>query len=94
MRRITLILAAFVTLGLAGSQLQAHDFYHGYAPRHYGYRVHHAPVLAPPLVRVAPPVIAPVRVYPPVVYRPRCYEPAPSYGFYYQGRGLSIGIGF
>lgn len=94
MRRIALILVAFVTLGFAGGQLQAHDFHHGYGPGHHAYGFYREPVRMPPPAWVPPPPVAAVRGYPPVVYRPRCYEPAPTYGFYYQGRGLSIGIGF
>jgi hypothetical protein len=38
-------------------------------------------------------VPAPAYYYPPV-YPYRCYTPLPYYGFYYQGRGISLGIGF
>ena len=93
MKRVLLILATLGILCFAGSQAQANG-YHGHGGYYYGghHGYHHGPVV----VRspwVAPPVIVRVPAYPPV-YAPRCYYPGPSYGFYYQGRGLSIGVGF
>jgi hypothetical protein len=94
MKRIALILATFGILCVAVGQAQAGDFHHGYHGYHGYYGGHHNNVV---VVRspvwVAPRVVVPVPVYPPV-YRPGCYYPAPAYGFYYQGRGLSIGVGF
>jgi hypothetical protein len=85
MRRVTLILAILGILCVAVGQVQAHGYHHNHGPAYYhGYR---GPVVMRPPVVIAPPI------YPPI-YRPRCYEPVPYYGFYYQGRGLSIGVGF
>ena len=90
MKRITLILATFALLCLAGGQAQAHG-HHGHHG-HHGYHgrgrvVVHAPVWAGPRRFAPPPVYR-------SVYRPRYYYAAPSYGFYYRGRGVSVGVGF
>ena len=92
MRRIALtLLMTLGTLCLAAGKVQAHEYHHGH-DHWYGGPRQEVVVVRPPLW-IAPPVIAPVRVYPPV-YRYGYYCPAPSAGFYYQGRGLSIGVGF
>jgi hypothetical protein len=98
MRRVALILTVLGILGVAASQVQAHDFYHhgGYYGRYYG--SYYGPVVVRPPVYYAPRVVVPVPVAPRAYYPPacgyRCYTPYPYYGFYYQSRGLSIGIGF
>jgi hypothetical protein len=90
MRRVALILATLGILCLAAGQLQAHEYHHG----HHGYPGHYAYYRAPVVVRAAP-VVVPYVAYPPVCRPwPYYYYPAPASGFYYQGRGLSIGIGF
>ena len=90
MRRVALILTILGTLCVAAGQAQANDFHHG---RGYYYGGYHGPVVVRTPVWAAPAVVVPAPVYP-RVYGPRCYYPGPSYGFYYQGRGLSIGVGF
>jgi len=86
-------------LCVAAGQAQAHDFHH-HGGHHGGY---YAPVVVRPLVWVAPRVVVPVLPPPVVVYRPaiyppvyryRYYEPVPRAGFYYQSRGLSLGVGW
>ncbi len=62
------------------------DGYYEYrrpAPRYY------AP---PPRTRVV--VVPEPEVYSPPPRRYYYYQPAPASGFYYRGRGVSIGIGF
>jgi hypothetical protein len=98
------MLAAAALLCVAARGAQAHDFQYAYRP-HHGYQGYHGPVVRWP-VAMAPRVVVPVRVAPRVVYRPDygyypyCaprpyyYGPSPYYGFYYQSRGLSIGVGF
>ncbi len=88
MRRVALILATFAILCVTASQVQAHHHGHGY--HHGGW---YGPAVVRPHAWVAPPMVMPVPVYPPV-YRPRYYYPTPGYGFYYQGRGVSVGVGF
>jgi hypothetical protein len=91
MRRVTLILATFAMLFVAVGQAQAHHpggYYGGY--RYGGY--YPGPVVVRSPVWVGPRVIAPAPDWP--IYRARYYAPAPSYGFYYQGRGVSVGVGF
>ena len=57
----------------------------GNAPRSWWRRV----------VEVVPEPFYPPVVYPPVVYpRPWRYYPGPTCGVYYNGPGLSIGVGF
>jgi hypothetical protein len=100
MRRIALFLAVLGILGVAASQVQAHSYYHhgGYPHGYYGsyYGGYYGPVVVRPPVWVGPRVVVPVG--PPAVCRPAYgypyYAPYPRYGFYYQGRGLSLGIGF
>ena len=93
MKRIALVLMTLGILSLAAGTVQAHGYHYGYGP-YYGY--HHGIVAVRPSVWVAPPVIAPYPVYRPAYAYPYYpyYCPAPSAGFYYQGRGLSIGVGF
>lgn len=87
MKRFTLILATLAILCVTAGQAQAHGYHHG----HGGYRPAYC---GPAVVYRAPPVVVvPPRVYPPV-YDYRYYGPRPSSGFYYQGRGISIGVGF
>lgn len=95
MKRVTLILATFALLCLAGGQAQARGPHGPHGPHgHHGHRgyhgrggvVVHAPVVRP-RVFVHPPVYAPV-------YRPRYYYQAPYYGFSYRGRGVSVSVGF
>jgi hypothetical protein len=51
-----------------------------------------------PQVWVGPRVIVPVAPPPAVIYRPvypyPYYQAVPSGGFYYRGRGLSLGVGW
>jgi hypothetical protein len=91
MKRVALILAVLGILCVAAGRIQAHEFRYGHGP-YYG--VYRAPVVIPPRVWVAPPVVVPVPPSPPAYQYPYPYYPAPSYGFYYRGRGLSIGVGF
>ena len=100
----------FVTANAAFARGYHHGPNHGHYYGYRGAVVAPPPVLAgrvltgptmlvqpPPRVyyRPAPyyrPYYAPVtRYYAPV---PRYYAPAPRYNFYYQNRGLSLGIGF
>jgi hypothetical protein len=92
MRRVLMILAVLGILGLAAGQAQAHGYYY-HPAYHHGYYGYYAPVVVRPavVVPVAPPGY--YSAYPPV-YGYRYYAPCPRYGVYYQGRGLSIGIGF
>ena len=103
MKRVTLMLAVLALLCVAAGRAPAHDYHYAYRP-HPGY---YAPLVRGP-VAVVPRVVVPVRVAPRVVYRPvygyypypYCapspyyYAPSPSYGFYYQSGGLSLGVGF
>ena len=91
MRRALLILATFGIVCLAANQVQAHEYHHGYGLYHHGPVIVRAPLV------VGPTVVVPAPVYPQVVYPPMYrypYYPRPAYGFYYQGRGLSLGVGF
>jgi hypothetical protein len=100
MRRVTLILATFAVLCLAAGQARADGYHHG----HGGYGGHHGgyygPMMVRPLVRIAPPVVVPAPIFAPAYpvaptgYPYWNYYPGPSYGFYYQGRGVSVGVGF
>ena len=90
MKRVTLILATLAILCVTAGQIQAHGYHPGHGVYHHGYR---GPVVVRSPGWIAPPVVVRVPSYPPV-YRYRYYDPSPSYGFYYQGRGLSIGVGF
>ena len=96
MRRVLLALATIAVLSLAGSRVEAGGYHHGHGGyghhgSYYGARVY------APSPWVARPVIVPAPVY---GYAPPCnqhyypYYPAQSYGLYYQGRGLSIGVWF
>ena len=99
MKRAVCLLTVLGILCVAASQAQAHDYYH------HGGRYHHSyfgvVVPAPPVV-VSPRVYYPVApapvVYPRAVYYPtyryRYCQPVPRGGFYYQGRGLSLGVGW
>jgi hypothetical protein len=94
MKRFALILATLAILCVAATQAQAHGYHHGYGVYYGGY--YRAPVVVCPPVWVAPQAFVPTPVYP-RVYRPSCNYPyayGPSCGFYYQGSGLSIGVGF
>ena len=97
MKRVALILAVLGILSVAAGQVQAHD-HHYYANPYYGRycapRVVYPPVFIGPEAIVGGPRIIPAPVYSRPVYYPRYYAPVPRYGFYYQGRGLSLGIGF
>ena len=97
MKRFALILAVLGILCVTATQVQAHEHYY-YANPHYGYyygpRVVYPPVILGPGAMVGSPRILPVPVYAAPVYYPRYYAPVPRYGFYYQNRGLSLGIGF
>ena len=100
MRRVACILTMLGFLCVAASQAQAHNpYYHnGY---HHGY---YGSVIVRPSVYVAPRVVYPVASCPTVVYpRPLYYPPVYGYqyaypvaapGFYYQSRGLSLGVGW
>lgn len=97
MRRIALTLATLGILCLAAGQAQAHKYHHG-RHGHHGHhgRHHRATVVVGRPCWAAPPMVVRVPAYRPV-YRPMYHYPyysAPAYGFYYQRRGLSIGIGF
>lgn len=98
MRRVLLILATLGTLCLAASQVQAdgHGHYYGGHGGHYagyyGRSMVHPPVWVRPAM-IVPAPIYPRAVYPPAYCYPR-YNFGPTYGFYYQGRGLSLGVGF
>lgn len=102
MKRVALILTVLGILCLASSQAYAHGGHRG--GHHDGYAVHHGGHYCGPVVRpqvwVGPRVIVPVAPPPAVMYRPAYpyaypyYAPAPSGGFYYRGRGLSLGVGW
>jgi hypothetical protein len=76
--------------------------YHGGG--HYGGYCRDTVVVRPPFFatpRFVVPLPPPQTVYPAVVYPPyspvypyRYYAPVPRAGFYYQGRGLSLGVGW
>ena len=103
MRRVAFALTVLGILCVAAGQAQAHDFHHhGYHGGHY------APVVVRSQVFVAPRVVypavvpTPTAICPqPLFYRPvysypyyPYYAPVPRAGFYYQSRGLSLGIGW
>ena len=99
MKRVAYVLTVLGILCVAAGQAQAHDFYHH---GHHGGYYSETVVVRPPIF-VAPRFVVPVLpppsvVYPPAVYAAvhpyRCYAPAPRVGFYYQGRGLSFGVGW
>ena len=101
MRRVACVLTVLGILCVAAGQAQADGWHHGgyYGGHHGGYygNVVVRPIFVSP--QFAVPVLPPPRVvYPPYTYRPACgyryYAPAPSAGFYYQGRGLSLGVGW
>ena len=52
------------------------------------------PVVVRPRVVVPPPVVVRPRVVVPPVYAYPCYRSVAPFNFYYQGRNVSIGIGF
>ena len=89
MRRIALMLAILGILCVAAGQVQAHEYHYVYG-HHHGWCV---PVVVRPHVWVGPRAVIPVPVARPV-YPYGCYYPGPACGVYYQGRGLSIGVGF
>jgi hypothetical protein len=91
------MLATLGILCVAAKEVQAHEF-HGYHHRYGYYAGYCAPIVVSRPVWARPVVVAPLTVYPRVVY-PRVYSypyyySVPSSGFYYQGPGLSIGVGF
>lgn len=95
MKRVALILATVAILCVAAAgQAQAHPYHHGHGGYHGAYYGgYYRPVVVRPTV-VYSPAVVPAPIYPPY-YGNRCDYPAPYYSnFYYQGRGLSIGIGF
>lgn len=92
MRRVALILATFGILCFTAGQLQANPYHPGHY-RHHGWYapvVVRAPIVIPPRVVVARPFPPPA---PPVYSYDYC-EPWPTSGFYYQGRGVSVRVGF
>jgi hypothetical protein len=93
MRRLALTLVTLGVLLATAGAVQAHEYHHGYGPYYYGPHHPRVPVVVRSPVVVAPPVVSPYPVYPPT-YTYEYYTPAPAYGLYYHGRGLSIGIGF
>ncbi|MEN6407672.1 MAG: hypothetical protein ABFC77_14525 [Thermoguttaceae bacterium] len=92
MRRAMMLLAVAGMLCVAAGQAEAHGpgpmrphhYYHGGRPPVVVMR---PPMVVGPRYWVAPPP-------PPPMCPPPCYEPAPMSGFYYYGRGISIGVGF
>jgi hypothetical protein len=98
MRRVALILAVLGVLCVGVGQAQAYGpYHHGHHRAYYGPMVVRPPVWAVPQVVVAAPVVVyrQPACYPPVYSYPyRYYAPVPRAGFYYQGRGLSLGIGW
>jgi hypothetical protein len=95
MKRVALVLVTLGVLCLAAAPVQAGGYHHGHHNGYHGgyYGGYYGPVVVRAPVLVAPRVVVPAPIYPPV-YRTRYYYPEPSYGFYYQGRGVSIGVGF
>ena len=99
MRRVLWMLATLGVLCTAVSQVQAHDGYeHHHGHGYYAWErapIVVAPRVAPRVVEVVPEPFYPPVAYPPVVYaRPWRYYPGPACGVYYNGPGLSIGVGF
>jgi hypothetical protein len=105
MRRVTYVLAMLGVLCVAATQAQAYGPYHhgghnnGYY--HGGYHHGYYGSVVVPRVYVAPRwvVPAPAVIYPRPLYYRSCYDypyyaPLPPAGFYYQSRGLSLGIGW
>jgi hypothetical protein len=98
MKRIALILAILGILSVAVGNVQADEFHRGHGA-HYGAYYgghHHGPVVVRSPVWAAPLVVTPYLVHRPYYYYgyPEYYYPRPSYGFYYQGSGLSVSVGF
>jgi hypothetical protein len=104
MRRVAFALTVLGILCVAAGQAQAHyPYYH--SVHHHAY---YSSAVIRPNVFIAPRVVvqavvpAPTAICPqPLFYRPvyTCpaypyYAPVPSAGFYYQSRGLSLGIGW
>ena len=109
MKRITLLLAAAVVLGLstqafAGSTQVTIAYGVGATPVtavHHVYRPrwHPGAVVVPPPMWPHPPMVVPVPGYPPVFYPPvphvpRYYYYGPRSGFHYSGPGVHFGIDF
>jgi hypothetical protein len=87
MKRVALIAAIVGLFCVAVGQAQAHHPYY----KHPGY-YHHGEVVVRQPVVVNRPVMVIEQMPPPP---PPCYYYyGPARGFYYQGRGLSIGVGF
>jgi hypothetical protein len=99
MKRIVLTMVAVAVLCFVATQAQAagvavtvggwgapvyavHHHHHGW----------HGPVIVNPPVIYPPRVIVPA--YPPVYSVPRVYYGTPSGSFYYNGPGVSLGVGF
>ena len=93
MKRVALVLATLGILCIAAASAQADGYHHGHGYHRGYYGGYYGPVVVRSPVWVAPPVVVPAPIFPPV-YRTRYCYPEPSYGFYYQGRGLPIGVGF
>ena len=94
MKRVACVLTVLGILCVAAGQAQAHDFYHH---THHGTVILSLPHWVAPQVVVAvppPPAVVYPQVFYPPVYRYRYYEPVPRAGFYYQGRGWSLGVGW
>ncbi len=106
MRRVAYVLTVLGIFCVFASQVQAygpsyrgghhHAYYNsGYHHAYYGAAVVRSPVYVAPRVVVRAPVV----VYPRPLYYAPCYRypywsPVAAPGFYYQSRGLSIGIGW
>ena len=99
MRRVACIVTVLGILCVATGQAQAHDFYHH---GHHGGYYSDTVVVRPPYF-ITPQFVVPVLppravVYPQPICQPaygyRYYAPVPRAGFYYQGRGLSLGVGW
>ena len=103
MKRVVLALAAVAVLCIAASQVQAAGVAvtaGGWGPPVHAVHHHHGcyrpMVMHPPMI-YRPPVFVPVyprMMYPPVYSVPRVYYGGPSGSFYYNGPGVSLGIGF
>jgi hypothetical protein len=103
MRRVAYVFAVLGILCVAASQAQAHGGYYGghHGGYHHGYYSGSIVLARPAFVtpQFAAPVLLPPRaVYPPYYCQPAYVypyiQPAPRIGVYYQGRGLSLGVGW
>jgi hypothetical protein len=91
MKRLALILTVAGILCVSASQAWAHGYHHGHGNYYYGRPG--VVVVRPPVWVDSPVIVRPRVVYPPV-YRYRYFEPAPAFGFRYEGPGVSVGVGF